>query len=99
MAKIDVESVFCKDCQQAPCLLLGTVVPRTEPPPKRWHMPAKDDETMAACGIPMPVQVKGSQLPMCGPCMSQRLTADIDAAPRQHAREIYGDPRLRRKKK
>jgi hypothetical protein len=93
--KIAVEGIFCKDCGQAPCLLLGTVVDRTPAP--SWHMPAKDDETMTACGLPMPVQVKDSKIPLCGSCMGQRMDRDLPP-PRQHAREIYGDPKLRRKK-
>ncbi len=68
------------------------------PPPLRWHYPAKDNEATTACGLPMPVQVVGSQLPMCFPCMQNRLAPLYAEPPRQSAREIYGNPKLRLEK-
>lgn len=95
MAPTEAARVFCRECGQAPCLLLGTVIPKAQP--QRFHMHAKDDADMTVCGIPMPTQVKGSRIPMCASCL--RLCEPLVAEVRPNAREIYGNPKLQLRKR
>lgn len=66
--------------------------------PLRWHLPSNSSPSETCCGLEMPDQRKGSGIPMCGDCIAGRLGPLMAEGPREHARQKYGDPKLRRKK-
>lgn len=77
---------------------MGGLVALAMPPPARWHFPVDSSPAVAACGVEMPTQVKGSQLPFCFECMVAVLQPLYNAPPRVSAHELYGNPKLSLKK-